>query len=73
MESPADGVEGLGGLAIETHCLGRYSHYPPLQHLAQLLTLPDTSVGYHTQEIAGHEMEEVPTWDGGDGKTKVAG
>ena len=29
MQSPADGVVGLGGLTVQVHCLSRYSHYPP--------------------------------------------
>ena len=37
-ESPADGVAGLGGLAIQAHCLSGHSHYLPPQPPAQLLT-----------------------------------
>ena len=39
VEFPADGVAGLGGLAIQAHCLSGHSHYPPPQPPAQLLEL----------------------------------
>ena len=38
VESPADGVVGLGRLTVQGHCLSGHSHYPPSQPLAQLLT-----------------------------------
>ena len=34
--SPADGVTGLGGLTVQTHCLSGHSHCPPPQPPAQL-------------------------------------
>jgi len=37
-QPPADGVTGLGGLTIQAHCLSGYSHSPPPQPPAQLLT-----------------------------------
>ena len=31
-----DGVAGMGGLAVQAHCLSGYSHYLPPQPLAQV-------------------------------------
>ena len=47
--SPVDGVAGLGGLTVQTHCLSGYSHYPPPQPPAQLS--PNQRVMYKAQEL----------------------
>ena len=42
--SPADGVAGLGGLTVQTHCLSRHSHCLPPQPLAQLPPYTSSSI-----------------------------
>ena len=56
MNSPVDGVVDLCGLTIQARCLSRYSHYPPPQPQAQLLTqvvLASSSLAVALNYVAG--------------------
>ena len=56
MNSPVDGVVDLCGLTIQARCLSRYSHYPPPQPQAQLLTqvvLASRSLAVAVNYVAG--------------------
>ena len=68
VESPADGVAGLDGLAIQAHCLSGHSHYPPPQPPAQLLELISICGNLL---ILGCTLIIVRNWGGGGGGQRL--
>ena len=54
--SPTNGVAGLDGLTVKTHCLSGYCHYPPPQSPAQLSQI--YSVGFLSLTI----LDLLPTY-----------